>query len=731
MKRMLKRLAGTAAAVLLAIQIIAPGVSAEAPLTAAAGFTKVCENGRLALFLNDENCFFGLGDKTTGKVLYSNPLNYEADTSASNRYKMELMAQFAFDYRKEGDKTTSYLNSYTASVRRGNFKIEKQKDGFTVLYELTNLKLTLPFSVKLNGDCIEVSADFSKLEGQEYQINNFMLLPYFGCGDNKTEGYSFVPDGSGAVINFNNQKTGADSYKQWIYGNDPANVDSDAAFVGEKAVLPVFGAHSANGSYLGIIEEGAPNAAVQAFTSGKLTMFNNVYPSFVMIPSNTLEINANVKNEVYGEKYLSEKVSVKYYPLSDKQSGYSGMAEIYRGYLEKNKLLPKADTSDYGVMLETYGAVRKKESIIGFPVTVTKKLTSFEDCEEIVKAMQDSGMKGISVEFNNWNKAGLSGKTTPNPKAISKIGGEKGRKRLDKYLSENGGRLYMNLTAMKYTTGSSGASTNSGSIKKLGNIRVEEYPLKLNTMVSNTSSKAQLYLNSAALDNMLAKLFKNLNKRAGRNIAFSDLGNTAYSDFSDKNTVFRGEAISNTNKILEQNRSEYDSLLLHNANMYSFAYAGYISDMPASSSGYSIVDESVPFLQLALHGSVRYSTEPLNMSANPKKALLKAIETGSELSFAWIYEKPELLHGTELNWLFASDYRLWLDYAAESYKKAESALGRLSDVKMTSHGRLAEGVYETVYADGTRVIVNYGGSDAEVYGRTVKAEDYLVIGEGK
>ena len=341
MKRFVKKAGCLLACLVLLAQSLIFCASAEegAILQAAEGFEKVCENRRLALYLNRDTCFFAVGDKTTGKVLYSNPLNAEADESASNRYKMELLAQFAFDYRETDEKDTSYLNSYTASVRRGDFSVETQEDGFTIQYTLSNVEATLPFSVKLAEDHITVSVDLAGLAGMETQLNSFMLLPYFGCGDSQTNGYSFVPDGSGALINFNNHKSGMGGYSQWVYGGDPADVDTDAAFVGEKVSLPVFGAATDNGAYLGIIEDGAEQAAIQAYTSGTRTMFNNVYPSFTLIPSNTLVVGSGVQTNVYGTDYLTPRISVSYYPLSSGQEDYAGMAAVYRQYLLDNGLI--------------------------------------------------------------------------------------------------------------------------------------------------------------------------------------------------------------------------------------------------------------------------------------------------------------------------------------------------------------------------------------------------------
>ena len=359
---------------------------------------------------------------------------------------------------------------------------------------------------------------------------------------------------------------------------------------------------------------------------------------------------------------------------------------------------------------------------------MTKKLTSFEDCLSIVQALEEKGVSSVQVEYNNWNEAGLTGKIDVNPKPLAALGGVKGWRALQEYLRQNGANVYLNTEAMTFENGSVGTSTRFDSIKKLGDITVEKFPFKRNILVADQAASATRYLRIGKLEQNLTSLFTNFGKWSNRHIGFSDLGNLAYADFSTKQTVFRGDAIDRINQVLLSNREAYDSLLLRNANAYSFAYAGYISDLPTESSGYSLVDESVPFLQLVLHGLVRYAAPPVNMSANPNQAVLKAIETGSELSFTWIYEDPVILRNTALNTLFASDYRLWLDFAEESFRKASAALESVSGLQMTRHRRLADEVYETAYENGTRVLVNYGDAVFTTEeGLSVGAENYLLI----
>ena len=52
------------------------------------------------------------------------------------------------------------------------------------------------------------------------RILKISVLPYFGAASANDSGYMIVPDGSGAIINFNNGKYNAAPYSKRFYGGD-------------------------------------------------------------------------------------------------------------------------------------------------------------------------------------------------------------------------------------------------------------------------------------------------------------------------------------------------------------------------------------------------------------------------------------------------------------------------------------------------------------------------------
>ena len=121
-----------------------------------------------------------------------------------------------------------------------------------------------------------------------------LLVPFMGYTYlGERDGYMFVPDGNGALIHLND-KNGrfTNGYSQKIYGYNIGFRESEiisllwARFktVNDSAcaLAPVYGmVHTdTNFGYLAIIDEGAFDAAVEAYPNGAYTNYNWVTAKF-------------------------------------------------------------------------------------------------------------------------------------------------------------------------------------------------------------------------------------------------------------------------------------------------------------------------------------------------------------------------------------------------------------------------------------------------------------------
>lgn len=73
--------------------------------------------------------------------------------------------------------------------------------------------------------------------------------------------------------------------------------------------------------------------------------------------------------------------------------------------------------------------------------------------------------------------------------------------------------------------------------------------------------------------------------------------------------------------------------MINMGNEYAAVYSDMITNMDLQGSEYSILDEYVPFYQMAVHGYINYTGEALNLVGNMEDELLRSAEYGAGLYF--------------------------------------------------------------------------------------------------
>lgn len=202
---------------------------------------------------------------------------------------------------------------------------------------------------------------------------------------------------------------------------------------------------------------------------------------------------------------------------------------------------------------------------------------------------------------------------------------------------------------------------------------------------------------------------------------------------SDLNSDHRNDASCNrqqseklTVSLLDRLSGKYE-LLGSGCNAYAFSYLSAVTGLPQTDNAFTILDDSVPFLEMVLHGSVSYTGSAINYSSTVADDILKAVETGGGLYVQWIYEDNSLMKDSNFPQYYAANWKSTYDRTLEEYQTLTKALDGLGSVCIYSHCRLADNVYVTTYENGTRVIVNYRNSDYEYESTRIPAKGYRVI----
>ena len=573
---------------------------------------------------------------------------------------------------------------------------------------------------RLDGDDFVVEVPYNEIEyAKDYPVYYLSLLPYFGAGTAQENGFLFVPEGGGALIHFNNGKVKQNSYYANVYGWDMA-IDRDAIVHETETYYNVFGLAKEGASYICIMEEGAPYAAIQADISGRSHTYNYVNSVYTIAHREQYDVSETTTGDmyVYEPQLPQDEKLVQRYCFLDSDS-YVDMANEYHDYLtgKYGQYLTKNDDSEAPVAVEIVGAVDKVKQILGVPVSRPLELTTYKEAEAIITDLQGAGMKNMSVKMTGWMNGGVQQKMLDKVKLIGDLGSKKDLKNLTTTATNLGIPAYFNGIT-DYAMDSDlfdGFFVYTDAARFVSKEKAEMYQYSTTTYAKRDDLDV-FYLLKAPI---ILQMAENLQKAAtsyGGNVAFENIGDDLSADYYRKDPYSRQKVMLNQAELLKKMQDAGTEVMINAGNDYAIPYADMVTNMDLFGAEYTIIDKKVPFYQLALHGYVNYTGEPLNMTQDYEEELLKSAEYGAGLSFTFMDETAFTLQNTLYTQYFGSDYAASKDKMLEIYTRYNQELGHVFNQRMTGHEFVANGVTVTTYEDGTKVYVNYTYDD-------VKAKD--------
>ncbi len=610
-----------------------------------------------------------------------------------------------------------------------------------------NFYVPVDYVLTDNGLTVTVPNEEIQYDKNNYAISTITLLQYFGSGSKEDDGYMFVPDGSGAVVNFNNGKTNInDPIRLQIYGLDDGTEIKNKPYANQNASLPVFGIKKGDSALFAIIEDGDSNATVVADIAGKSASVkdrNVCYTTFKLSEYMEMEFkNSGKTSRIYQSKMNSEDLTVSYTVLSKDNADYSGMAEYYRNYLTENGILTKKDFSAVPFNIELVGAYDRDNAFLGIPYTEMRALTTFDECGELIQKLADAGVKNISVNYKGWANNGLRNSVFNKAKVLSALGGKSGLKDLLELGDKLGVNIYFETElALVYDTemfdGYSQLTQASRYISRDVAFRYQFYSdwnvANENKNVASIVAPSVIY-NVASEDNsksFAVKLNNDLDKLGIKNVSLGSLGYNLPGSYKTNDFSDRGNT-ANTYKAVAELMGGNKKVMAKGTNAYMLSYVDSVFEISNTSSMFNLADLSVPFYQMVIHGSVEYSGEPINLNGDTKKTFLQAVEAGSGVYYRWCYAPNGEVQDLLFDGMYSLGYESWFESAVEMYKEYNELLEQTAGEYMVKHENVAEDVNKVTYSDGTVVYVNYNSYDFTADdGTVVKAESFAKGGKNK
>ncbi|HOQ06441.1 MAG TPA: DUF5696 domain-containing protein [Clostridiales bacterium] len=686
-------------------------------------------------------------DEKTGKSLVSKYRLISLEKAKTEKQKQDILNEFPSaadgDLYVLGDNIKDFMKETLQEiVISAGYTLDDMNEDHlanNVPPAEENLEhFVIPVEYTLEGDnlVVRVPTDEIEYNADSYPLYTMSLLEFFGAAGTDESGYMFVPDGSGSLIYLNNGRLRAQTYAIDVYGTDQSIPIPERASIIEQAYLPVFGMKRGDDAFFAIIESGDAVAMVWADISGRVNSYNTVYPSFVLVQNDVLDIGDYSGNNtimVFQPRVFKGDIKVRYKFLEGEDADYSGMAAYYRGYLEGRGMKKEEPRDSVPFFLEVIGAVDKVKPVLGIPVRVAEPLTTYEQTIDIIRELNEAGIREIVLKYTGWANGGIDHTIPKTLKLMSKLGGRKGFSKLLSFLDEKGMEFFPELGfvlnyrdrlldsfipmfhAARYIT------------KEIATV----FRFNLATNMPQRSLGTFYIISPSRIPAIVDGMINSLKKLSVTGISLRDAAVNVNSDFRERKLVDRQQA---REIVEEQIRKIHDSglsIMATGGNAYALPYTDYILDIPEESNRFHLTDESVPFFQMAVRGYISYAGTPINLSADYRKAFLKSIETGSGIYFCFIYEENSKVKESYFDNYYSAEYRLWMDEASEYYRKANEALGDVQGQTIRRHEKLAEGVYKTTFEKGKEIVVNYNLKPVEIEGVRVEPLDFKVVKEGQ
>ena len=682
--------------------------------------------------------WLGKMDKKDASKVKEYYKKYDINKLGRNDNKEELLAMYPI----METEVIYVLRDSANSKRRVTFEQLFAEAGYTMedyeahkalaQSEMTTDKPVFNVSMvyRLEGDELVVEVPFSEMEYQEETpIYTISMLPYFGAGSTTDEGFLMVPEGGGAIINFNNGKTAQNQYYTNMYGRDYALVLEDLVNY-PSANFNAFGIANGEDSYICMLEGGAPYAAVQADISGKNHSYNYVNAVYTVCYREKYDVGSIASSDIYVyiEDLPDETLSQRYRFVNS--NSYIDMAKEYQDYLMDNYgdvITANTDTST-PVTLEIVGAVDKVRQILGIPTSMPLKLTTFDEAGQMITELKNEGIDNMSVKLTGWCNGGVKQQLLTKVKPIGSLGGKKDLEALVDTANGLGVDLYLEgITQYAHNSNIfDGFFSYADAAKTIAKERAELFQYSAVTYAAREGADSYWLLHTDLANEMTDNLIK-ATSGYGTGVAFKDLGMDLSSDFYKKDVRSRQSVMNDQIEKLKAVKASGQNVMINVGNMYALPYSEVITNMDLDGSKHTILDANIPFLQTAIHGYINYTGTPINITGNDVTEVLTAAEYGAGLHFSLMRETAFALQKTLYTEYYGSDYAAWHDRMLEIYTRYNSELGHTYNQQIVDHQVFTEDVRCTTYEDGTKVYVNYGNEEYTTEDGLVPANDYKVI----
>ncbi len=641
----------------------------------------------------------------------------------TKEFAIYVCDEYATDY--EMTVLENIIKEFCPNYTYESMEYDHQITGYTALSVAPPVfKMSLEYYLDEDGVSVRLPANGIKFDESLYTLVSFKMLPYMAASNVNNEGYTMIPDGSGALFDYKDIKDrGSDvTISGSVYGIDYAMHNVSDLASAQTMSQPIFGlvegkkltdedgiASTVYSGYVAIIEEGESLGKIYTEHGGGVYHeFNSTYAEFVTRKIDTasavgtVAVNQNTDFTLISRRKYTGSFRIRYIMLSDKtkksqmkqtkyyDASYNGMALAYTNYLESKGYITKlANTDntkkDIPLYINMLGAIDVTERKFTIPVKGKLALTTFDDLKTMTSDLKGAGINNIVYKLTGFYNGGMTA-TVPYKISVEKVvGGDKGLTDFNKYAEEQGIKTYLDLELgyAAMDANFDGFSYRTDAIKAMDNRYIQKvgYIGSLRTF----SSSGMVAIAPSVYEKIFTSSDKYLKKLGVTGVSVDTLGSDLNSDFDKDESYNREESKQQVIETLQKIKENY-SIMTSGGNAYAVRYADHVLNVALDSSNYVYASRTIPLFGLVYHGYLNYAGKPTNMASDIRQETLKILENGASPYFLLVYRNADQLKNDPLfSNYYSISYEIWFDEMVKIYDKLNDALSDVMYDTIESH----------------------------------------------
>lgn len=585
-----------------------------------------------------------------------------------------------------------------------------------------NIAVNVSVYYSIENDVFTVKIPEKEIEYPDYvHVESINVLECF-AGVTSSNGYFVLPDGSGSIMDFRNNKV-AKNYRVQVYGQENTIFAENKLLNLHNATFPVYGCVSDENGYFAIIEDGESHCYINAVSGDEKATPRawidfTVEPLDYMIADSGTQTGSDQKNAVYQTDRYDGDLSIKYKFFANDKANYSEMANYYQNYLFLEKDANKNDYK-YPITVQTVGAVRQQKTTLGFNYSDIYTLTTFKQSEKIANDLLKSGVRDVNLILKGWSGKGYEYGYAEKIKLVKSLGSSDDLKSVITNLNKKDISVYLDFD-VQYAD----EEVKNKNIAEM----LDESKAVLNIYdkaVFEKIGSSRYILTPNAVGKAMLNAY-NFTDDFNCGISFSTIGTDLNSDYNTDNTVDRQK----TKYITVEKLSEISGKQListDGGNAYVLPFINQLNNMAVKSNGHDMTDYSIPFVGMVLSGYVNYSAPILNDSNMEKTDLLRIIESNASVSVLLTGNDSISVDISEYTLPSSSKYDDVKDIILSSYEYCLEALDGLYGKKIAKHS-IINNVRVLEYENGAKLYINYSNKSVDFDGKKIEPLSWIKEG---